>query len=65
MTVLILFLTDLFSKFNNAHQVLKLQVKNFNQTVKSLVTAEASMKESDQSFCQQSTSKALYSCIFV
>ena len=47
MTVLVLFLTDLSSKFDNVCQVLKLQVKNFNQTVKSLVTAEASMERPD------------------
>ena len=47
MTVLVLFLAGLSSKFDNACQVLELQVKSFNQTVESLVTTEASMGEPD------------------
>ena len=43
----VLFLAGLPKEFDNAHQILELQVKSFTQIVESLVTAEASMRGLD------------------
>ena len=42
-----LFLVGLSKEFDNAHQILKLQVKSFTQIIESLVTAETSIKGLD------------------